>query len=631
MPSTRSSSEVDRPVHILGISGLYHDAAAALIRDGTVVAAAQEERFTRVKGDAAFPVHAIEYCLRHGQIGVDGLDLVVYYEKPITSFTRMLKSFTAVGLRGVPTFPRALESALGSKLWVSYEVDRCLRDLGIERQGKVVFAEHHQSHAGAAFFPSPFDEACILTFDGVGEWATTSVGFGRGARIDLLEELRYPASVGLLYSTFTAAAGFRVNGGEYKLMGLAPFGRPVYRDRILTDLIDLRPDGSFTIDASYFGYLAGRSMTTSKFDRLFDGPPRPAGAPITRRDCDLARSAQAVLEEIVLRMARHGAELTGSANVVLGGGVALNCVANARLRREGPFEEIWVQPAAGDAGSALGCALWAWHEVLGNPRPEADRSDAMHGAFLGPDPFDGDLGAELDGQGIVHEQVADDAELARRVAELLERGEVIAVCRGRMEFGPRALGNRSILADARSRDMQHRLNDEVKNRERFRPFAPAVLADRVDAWFEAEGPSPYMSFVAPVRGWEGPAGTDEDRSDDPMDELALAAQLDTVGSPIPAVTHLDGTARLQTVDADRHPFLHQVLVAFEERTGVPLLVNTSFNVRGEPIVATAGDAFDCFMATGIDWLVLDDCLVRRSDQQADRRWVSGDPQPAGAA
>lgn len=602
-------------MNILGVSALYHDAAASLVVDGEVVAAAQEERFTRLKNDPALPVHAIEYCLQQGEVAPDGIDMVAYYEKPLTSFVRVLKTFTAIGPKGFRTFPRAMDEALRNKLWVSYEIDRALKQLGFDRPDETVFAEHHVSHAAAAFYPSPFDDACILTFDGVGEWATSSIGMGRGRRIDLLAEMRFPHSIGLLYSAFTYSAGFKVNSGEYKLMGLAPFGEPVYYDRILDSLVDLRDDGSFTVDLSYFDYLAGRRMTSERFDLLFDGPPRHLDAPITRRECDLARSIQDVIEEVVMRMARHAHELTGSPRVVLGGGVALNCVANGRLLREGPFEDIWVQPAAGDAGSALGCALWAWHEVAEQRRESPGGADAMGGALLGPLPSPDPMSEELSAADRPHEHLPDPELCAKRVAELLADGAVVGVCRGRMEFGPRALGNRSILADARSESMQRRLNLKIKNRESFRPFAPIVLEDRVQDWFELDRPSPYMSIVAPVRGAENEdSEPDTDNPPSPHDPADLAGRLATVRSPIPAVTHVDGSARIQTVDADRNPDLHRLLGAFDELTGCPVLVNTSFNVRGEPIVATAEDAYRCFMATDMDWLLLDDCLLSKAEQ-----------------
>ena len=602
---------------VLGVSALYHDAAAALVRDGQIVAAVQEERFSRLKHDPGLPVQAIRYCLDAGGVGPEGVDVVAYYEKPLTSFVRVLTTFAAIGPKGFRTFPRAMEEGLRKKLWASYEIDRALKQLGYGLGHRTVYADHHMSHAAAAFYPSPFDSACVLTFDGVGEWATSSIGLGRGRRIDLMAEMRFPHSLGLLYSAFTYHAGFRVNSGEYKLMGLAPYGRPTYRDRILDELMELHDDGSFTLRLEYFDYLAGERMTNERFDLLFDGPPRRPESPITRRDCDLARSIQEVVEEIVLRMARHGRELTGQSRAVLAGGVALNCVANGRLLREGPFEDIWVQPAAGDAGSALGCALWAWHEVCEGARP-ASNGDAMQGAFLGPTPHrSGGVAEELRAAGRPFDRLSDTELRAARLAELLADDQVVAVCQGPMEFGPRALGNRSILADPRSDTMQRRLNLRIKQRESFRPFAPVVLEERVGEWFELDRSSPYMSIVAGVRG-ATPAPPQD--GGDPADELDLSSRMAAMRSPIPAVTHVDGSARVQTVDAVRHPELHRILTAFDRLTGCPVLVNTSFNVRGEPIVATAEDAYRCFMNTDIDWLLVDDCLLSRAEQP---EWTQG--------
>lgn len=601
-------------MYILGVSALYHDSAAALISNGRIVAAAQEERFTRLKNDASIPVNAIKFCLERGGVGPNEIDMVAYYEKPLNSFVRVLKTYTAIGPRGLRTFPKAMDEALRRKLWASYEIDKALKKLGYSIPTKTVFAEHHLSHAAAAFYPSPFDRACILTFDGVGEWATSSIGVGRGRHLDLTKEMRFPDSIGLLYSAFTYSAGFRVNSGEYKLMGLAPYGEPTYTDRILENLVHLRDDGSFTMDQRYFAYLAGRKMTNSRFDSLFDGPPRDPESPITRRECDLARSIQDVTEEIVLRMARHAHEVTGESNAVLGGGVALNCVANGRILREGPFDNIWVQPAAGDAGSALGCALWAWHEVCEKDRPKVEGRDSMQGSTLGPLPFAGDLPADLDAKGRPYEQITDSEVRAKRLAQLLADGAVVGVCRGRMEFGPRALGARSILADPRSGSMQQKLNLKIKNRESFRPFAPIVREEDVSDWFELDRPSPFMSIVAPVRGAALQKRPDDADHRDPAQVVDLSKWLGAVDSPIPAVTHVDGSARIQTVDSERHPQLHRLLSAFDELTGCPVLVNTSFNVRGEPIVADAEDAYRCFMTTDMDWLLIDDCLLSKAEQ-----------------
>ncbi|MEZ5322016.1 MAG: carbamoyltransferase N-terminal domain-containing protein [Microthrixaceae bacterium] len=600
---------------ILGVSAYYHDSAAALVLDGVVVAAAQQERFSRRKHDADFPIDAVRYCLETAGLSGERLDAVAYYEKPLTSLDRVLKSFTAAGPRGFRAFPRAMDEMLRRKLWIAYDIDKALRSLGCPRPEHRLFAEHHVSHAAAAFHPSPFDSACILTLDGVGEWATGSIGVGRGRRIELVKELRFPHSLGLLYSAFTVAAGFRANSGEYKLMGLAPFGEPTYVEAILEHLVELRPDGSFTLDMAYFDFLAGRRMTNRRFDRLFGGPARDPDEPITQRECDLARSIQDVTETIVLAIAAHAHELTGEPRVALAGGVALNCVANGRLLRHGPFDQIWVQPAAGDAGSAIGAALWAYHDVFANDRTPAT-PDGMHGSLLGPRCDPDAVAAELTEQVRPYERLDDPGERARRVAGLLADGKAVAVLHGPMEFGPRALGARSILADPRGADTQRRLNRRIKRRESFRPFAPAVLAEHTSDWFDLDAPSPYMTLVAPVRNVDTVAAQ-RSRADNLTDRLAL------VESPIPAVTHVDGSARVQTVTAERSPELHRILTAFHELTDCPVLLNTSFNVRGEPIVATAQDAYRCFMTTDLDALLLETCLLYK---EAQPPWTEG-PAP----
>ncbi|MEZ5179380.1 MAG: carbamoyltransferase [Acidimicrobiales bacterium] len=609
----------DERVAILGISALYHDAAAALVVDGEIVAAAQQERFSRVKHDPAFPLDAIRYCLDEGGIAPDGLTAVAYYDKPLTTFVRVLKSFVAAGPRGIRTFPKAMTEWTTRKLWTSLEIERGIRSLGWEMPKDLYYAEHHVSHAAAAFFPSPFERAAVVTMDGVGEWATSSIGVGRGRTVELLREQRFPDSLGLLYSAFTYHCGFQVNSGEYKLMGLAPYGEPRYVDRILDDLVDLAPDGAMRMDLRYFDYLAGRRMTNDRFAALFDGPAREPETPITQRECDLARSIQEVVEQAVLATARTARELTGESDLVLAGGVALNCVANGRLRREGIFDRIWVQPAAGDAGSALGCALWAYHHVLEHPRTPQE-PDAMSGTYLGPG-FDGDaIAAELVANERPFERITDPEARADRIAELLADGKVVAVLQGRMEFGPRALGHRSILADARNAETQRTLNLRVKKREGFRPFAPAVLAEHAAEWFDVDGTSPYMTFVAPVAA---------DRLVDPEGPgvgsgAVLTEVVAQVRSQIPAVTHVDNSARLQTVDRDQAPAFHRILEAFHRRTGCPVLVNTSFNVRGEPIVATPEDAYRCFMTTDLDHLVLEDCILTRTEQPV---WTG--PIPGG--
>jgi carbamoyltransferase len=593
-------------VFVLGISGLYHDSAAALLADGVVLAAAQEERFSRRKHDPRMPVHAIRWCLEHGQVPHDGLSAVVYYDKPLSTFSRVLKSYAAAGPGGLRTINAAMSEWLRRKLWTPYEIEKALLDLGYEVPRPLLFSDHHLSHAAAAFYPSPFERAAILTIDGVGEWATSSVGRGAGSTIELIEELRFPHSLGLLYSAFTYSAGFKVNSGEYKLMGLAPFGEPRFADAIREHLIDVTPEGSFTLDMRYFDFLSGRKMTNDRFDLLF-GPPRRPESTITDRECDLARSIQVVLEEVVLRMARHAASLTGERDLVMAGGVALNCVANARLADESPFDRIWVQPAAGDAGSSLGAALWAWHQIQGHERT-VEPTDSMGGALLGPSFTSESIRHVLDEQGWPYRRIEDDAERADRVARALADGLVVGMFQGRMEFGPRALGNRSILADPRARDMQRVLNEKIKQRESFRPFAPAVLAEHAEEWFELHGESPYMLFTAAVR-------RDRLREEVPLGARAdIFDRLAAIRSEIPAVTHVDGSARVQTVDRERFPDFHRLLASFHNLTGCPVLVNTSFNVRGEPIVHTPQDAYRCFMTTEMDVLVLEDCLLERQGQ-----------------
>jgi carbamoyltransferase len=577
-------------LNILGLSCWYHDAAACLVQDGQIVAAAQEERFTRRKHDASFPSNAIRYCLDHGRLAADSLDLVAFYDKPFLKFERLLETYVATVPGGLPSFLKAMPLWLKQKLWIPDLVER---ELGYD--GPVVFPEHHMSHAASAFYPSPFERAAVLTTDGVGEWATTSAGVGNGADLRILEEQHFPHSLGLLYSAFTTFCGFRVNSGEYKLMGLAPYGEPAYVDRILDDLVDLRDDGSFRLNMEYFTYMAGLTMTGRRFAHLFGGPPRGAEAPITRREMDLARSIQVVTEEAVMRMARHVHSITGERDLCLAGGVALNCVANGRLLREGPFERLWVQPAAGDAGGALGAALAAWHQHHGAPR-SAESPDAMRGSYLGPAYGREALAAFLDGLGIPFEEIGFEA-LPDHVAGLLAEGRVVGWFQGRMEFGPRALGARSILADPRGRGVQRTVNLKIKFRESFRPFAPSVPRDRLADWFDLDADSPYMLLVAPVRGAR-------------IEGVGLA-RLKGIESPIPAVTHVDGSARIQTVHRGTNPLYHRLLEAFEERTGCPVLVNTSFNVRGEPIVCTPGDAWRCFRRTHLDVLVLGPFVVRR--------------------
>jgi len=589
---------------ILGISAYYHDAAACLLVDGEIVAAAQEERFTRKKHDARFPRHAVAYCLQAGGIALEELDCVGFYDKPLLKFERLLESYLAVAPRGLRSFTTAMPVWLKEKLFTRREI---LRELPGFR-GELLFAEHHESHAASAFYPSPFEEAAVLTMDGVGEWATSSWGVGRGTDLALHAELHYPHSLGLLYSAFTYFTGFKVNSGEYKVMGLAPYGTPRYADRILNELMDLKPDGSFQLDMRYFGYVDGLTMTTDAFARLFDGPPRAPEAPLTQREMDLAASVQAVTEEVMLRMARHVHRATGLPNLCLAGGVALNCVGNGRLLREGPFERLWIQPAAGDAGGAVGVALAIYHKLLGKPRRLRPAGDAMRGSYLGPVFADDEIATVLRQLGAVATRYDDETALVDRVAALLAEEKVVGWMQGRMEFGPRALGARSILGDPRSPRMQSVMNLKIKYRESFRPFAPSVLREHVHEWFELDGDSPYMLLVAPVRPEHRLPMTAE------QERLFGIAKLQVPRSTIPAVTHVDYSARIQTVHAETNPRFHALLRRFAERTGCPVLVNTSFNVRGEPIVCTPQDAYRCFMRTEMDALVLGSFVLLKADQ-----------------
>lgn len=593
---------------ILGISCFYHDAAACLLDDGRIVAAAQEERFSRIKHDSSFPREAIRYCLAAGGIDGEGLDAVAFYEKPLLKFHRLLESYLAVAPRGLRAFVRALPEWMRQKLWIPYLIERELEDLGISCPDSLYFPEHHESHAASAFFPSPFEEAAVVTLDGVGEWATTTIGVGEGSRVELLREIRFPHSLGLLYSAFTYFAGFRVNSGEYKLMGLAPYGEPRYAQTIFDELIDLKEDGSFRLDMRYFGYLDSLRMTNGRFARLFGGPPRRPESPITRRETDLARSVQAVIEEAVLRIARHARQLTGKRDLCLAGGVALNCVANGKLLRSGIVDDLWIQPASGDAGGALGAALAVWHGALERPRRRVTSGDGMRGAYLGPEFPEDLIRRYLTERGYPFEELTE-GDWADRVARLILDQKVVGLFRGRMEYGPRALGNRSILADARSPQVQSVLNLKIKFRESFRPFAPAVLEEHVERFFELDRPSPYMLLVADVQ---------PDRRL-PLDEAQGEDLIERVRRPrsdVPAITHVDYSARVQTVSAATNPDFHRLLAALEARSGNGIVVNTSFNVRGEPIVCTPEDAYRCFMRTEMDYLVLGSFLLAREDQPA---------------
>jgi len=593
------------PVTILGISAYYHDSAAAILRDGEIVAAASEDRFTRKKGDPGFPAHAVAYCLQAAGIRMEELSAVGFYDKPILKFERILESYLGVAPRGLSQFLMAGPMWIKDKLWM----DRNLRrELG-GYAGDLLYAEHHESHAASAFFPSPFKEAAILTIDGVGEWATASYGVGKGADIQLLKETRWPDSLGLLYSAFTYYTGFKVNSGEYKVMGLAPYGEPKYVQLIYDNLMDLREDGSFRLNQEYFGYLDGLTMTNDRFSKLFGGPPREAESQLTQKEMDLARSVQEVCEEVMLRMARTAHRETGMENLCLAGGVALNCVGNGRLLREGPFKKLWIQPAAGDAGGALGVAQLIWHRQFKGPRDPNPLRDTMKGAYLGPGFTDEEIKAFLDEVGAVYHKL-DRPTLLQTTARLLAEEKIVGWFNGRMEFGPRALGSRSILGDPRSPRMQAQMNLKIKFREGFRPFAPSVLRERVADYFELDTDSPYMLLVAPVK---------KERQI-PMDEtqgrLWGIEQLNVIRSDIPAVTHIDYSARVQTVARDVNPDYYDLIQEFDKLTGCPVVVNTSFNVRGEPIVCTPRDAHTCFMRTHIDALVLGSYLLHK-DEQAD--------------
>jgi carbamoyltransferase len=596
--------------NILGISAYYHDSAAALIRDGEIIAAAQEERFTRHKGDARFPTAAISYCLAEAGITTVELDYVVFYEKPLVKFERLLETYLTFVPKGFQAFRRAIPLWASSKLHLSREIKA---GLGEKFRGQLFFTDHHESHAASAFFPSPFGEAAILTLDAVGEWATSSIGVGKSNRIEILKELRFPHSLGMLYSAFTYYTGFQVNSGEYKLMGLAPYGQPLYADIILDRIADIRADGSLWLDMSYFNYCQGLTMTSEKFHDLFGAPPREPESLITQKEMDLAASVQKVCEEMVLRSARYASKLTEAKNLVMAGGVALNCVANGRLLREGPFENIWIQPAAGDAGGALGSALLVWHHLLRKPR-QLNEHDSQKGSFLGPAFGNLDIGLFLDAVGAAYEYISEENILLDRVARLLAEEKVIGWFQGRMEYGPRALGSRSIIADARSTRMQQTMNLKIKFRESFRPFAPCVLREFVHEFFEMrpDENSPYMLFVAPVREKYRVKLTQEDV--EKMQDPDLRIRVSIPRSQLPAVTHVDYSARIQTVDPEKHGRFYRLMRRFYEITACPVIVNSSFNIRSEPIVCSFEEAFHCFMGTEIDCLVLENYILIKEDQ-----------------
>lgn len=590
-------------VYILGISAYYHDSAACIVKNGKILAAAQEERFSRKKHDHRFPKHAINFCLKYAGIKSSELDLVAFYDKPFLKFERLLETYLTFAPVGIKSFIKAMPLWIKEKLWMKELIKK---ELGYE--GKIIFPEHHESHAASAFFPSPFNEAAILTMDGVGEWTTSSYGIGRGNSIELWADIKFPHSLGLLYSAFTYYTGFKVNSGEYKVMGLAPYGEPKYKKLIYDHLIDVKEDGSFRMNMEYFNYCAGLTMTNRRFNKLFGGPPRVPESKLTQKEMDLARSLQDVTEEIVLKMGNHVYKETGMKNLVLAGGVALNCVANGKLLREGPFENIWIQPAAGDAGGALGAALVGWYCYLGNSRIADEKNDSQQGSYLGPEFSEDEIYSFIQ-RNNYNARKLDDDEMIKTVSKLIAEEKVIGWFDGRMEFGPRALGARSIIGDARSHRMQALMNIKIKFREGFRPFAPSVLYEKVRDYFEFEKESPYMLLVADVKKERRIKMTDE------QEKLWGIDKLNIVRSDIPAITHVDYSARLQTVHKETNPRYYKLIEQFEKDTGCAVIINTSFNVRGEPIVCTSEDAYRCFMRTNIDYLVLGNYLLAKEDQK----------------
>jgi len=590
-------------MNILGISAFYHDSAACLVQDGRIASAAQEERFTRKKHDFSFPKNAVNFCLQNSEIEVKDLDFVAFYDKPFLKFERILMTYLTYAPVGIKSFIKAMPLWIKQKIWMKEFIKKELN-----YDGKIIFPEHHESHAASAFFPSPFQEAAFLTVDGVGEWATTSYGIGKGNKIDILAEIHFPHSLGLLYSAFTYYTGFKVNSGEYKVMGLAPYGEPRYKDLILSELMDLKEDGSFKLNMKYFNYCAGLTMTNGRFDKLFGGPPRKPESLLTQRDMDLARSVQEVTEEVMLRVARHIHKETGQRNLCLAGGVALNCVGNGKILREGPFKNIWIQPSAGDAGGALGAALFVWYQYLENNRVADGKKDFQHGSYLGPKFENSYLSDYLKRNNIPFVELSDE-EIPEKIADLIADQKVIGWLQGRMEFGPRALGARSIIGDARSPQMQEIMNLKTKFRESFRPFAPSVIIERVSDFFEFDRESPYMLLVAPVKK--------EIRREMSGEEQKLFGidKLNVVRSSIPAVTHIDYSARIQTVDKETNPLYYRMIRKFDEKYGCPVIINTSFNVRGEPIVCTPEDAYLCFMRTNMDYLIMGNYLIEKKEQK----------------
>jgi carbamoyltransferase len=605
---------------ILGLSAFYHDSAACLVRDGQIVAAAQEERFTRRKHDPRFPENAIRYCLREGKISLGDVECVVFYDKPMLKFERLLETYLAFAPRGLRSFLTAMPVWLKEKLLLKQLLQKDIKSVSetskLDRQPAVLFGEHHESHAASAFYPSPYPTAAVLCMDGVGEWATSSAWVGKDNKLTPLWEIPFPHSIGLLYSAFTYYTGFKVNSGEYKVMGLAPYGKPVYVQRIYDELIDIKPDGTFRLNMDYFDYCTGLTMTNSRFEKLFGGPAREPEAQLTQREMDLARSIQVVTEEVMLRLARTMHAETGMDYLCMAGGVALNCVGNGRILKEGPFKGIWIQPAAGDAGGAIGAALSAWHQMFGKPRHANGTQDSMRGSFLGPAFSNNEIHRYLESQGASYTLLNDD-ELYERIAGDLANGRVVGWFRGRMEFGPRALGARSIIGDARNTSMQSVMNLKIKHRESFRPFAPSVLRERVSDYFDLDADSPYMLLVAQVR---------KDRCIAPTEKSSELWGIDLLNVPrsdIPAITHIDYSARIQTVHEDTNPAYYRLLKAFEAKTGYGVIVNTSFNVRGEPIVGSPQDAYRCFMRTEMDVLVLENFVCEKQRQQPlveDTEW-----------
>ena len=599
-------------MNILGISAFYHDSAACLVRDGDIVAAAQEERFTRKKHDFSFPLNAIDYCLETGKIKSESLDFIAFYDKPFVKFERILETYLAFAPHGIQSFVMAIPLWIKQKLWMKEFIKK---QLGYE--GGIIFPEHHESHAASAFFASPFAQAAFLTIDGVGEWTTTSYGIGRNNQINILSEIHFPHSLGLLYSAFTYYTGFKVNSGEYKVMGLAPYGRPVYRDLILSELIDLKEDGSFKLNMKYFNYCAGLTMTNRKFDKLFGGPPRKPESDVTQRDMDLACSIQDVTEEAMLRMACHIHRETKQNNLCLAGGVALNCVGNGKILREGPFDNIWIQPAAGDAGGALGAALFVWYQYLDNQRTIEGQKDFMKASCLGPEFSSSQLLHYLKTNNITYEELSSE-QIPVRIADLIATQKTIGWFQGRMEFGPRALGARSIIGDARSSRMQEIMNLKIKFRESFRPFAPSVLREKSADYFNLDKESPYMMLVAPVKENIRREMTPQEQAYFGLDKLHVAR------SVIPAVTHVDYSARVQTVTEETNPLYYGMIKKFDEKYGTPVIINTSFNVRGEPIVCSPEDAYMCFMRTNMDYLIMGNYLLNKEKQKPlskDINWL----------